>query len=141
VSDLKDVCQRFYKEVFDNRNLNAIDDFLTEDAVEHEAPPPGVDMPPGREGVKQLIGVYLAAFKPITVEVHEQYRDGATVINRVTMHAAHTGEFMGIPATGNKLAIEGIDIVRFAGDRMAEHWGHFDSAGLFAQLGVLPRMG
>lgn len=140
MSDLQDLCQRFYKEVFDNRDLSAIDEFVTEAAIEHEAPPPGVTLLPGRAGVKQLIGMYLTAFKPLTVEVHAQYRDGDTVINRVTFYGAHTGEFAGLPATGNKVVLDGIDIIRFEGDRMAEHWGQFDSAGMLMQLGVIPPM-
>lgn len=140
MSDLQDMCQRFYKEVFDNRDLSAVDEFLAEGVIEHETPPPGVTLQPGREGVKQLIGLYLGAFKPLTVEVHAQYRDGDTVINRVTFHGAHTGEFVGLPATGNKVVLDGIDIIRFEGNRMAEHWGHFDTAAMLMQLGVIPPM-
>jgi steroid delta-isomerase-like uncharacterized protein len=139
-TDLKDVVLRFYKEVFDNRNLGAIDELVTEDAVEHEKPPPGFVLKPGREGIKELVATYLDAFSPMSVQVHAQYVDGDTVVSRVTFNGKHTGEFAGIPATGNDLSIEGIDIIRCEGGRFAEHWGLFDGVTMLAQLGVLPPM-
>lgn len=141
MADLIDRTQRFYKECLDNRNVDALDEFLAEDIIEHEAPPPGLTLKPGREGVKELISYYLAAFKPLTVNVHEQYRDGDTVISRITFHGTHVADLGGIPATGKSATVEGIDIMRFKGDRVVEHWGQFDGISMLEQLGVLPPMG
>lgn len=140
MADLKDINQRFYKEVFENRNVDAVDDFLLENAIEHEQPPPGVEMKPGREGIKNFLKAYLDAFDSIAVEIHAQYQEGDTVVTRASFTATHTGTFGGIPATGKTSTIEGIDIVRFEGDKMAEHWGQLDIAGLLMQLGVMPPM-
>ncbi|MGZ4210016.1 MAG: ester cyclase [Actinomycetota bacterium] len=141
MADLKDLNRRFYKEVFENRNVDAIDELLAENAVEHEQPPPGVEMKPGREGVKEFIKAYLEAFGPFSVQIHEMYQDGDTVITRATFTATHKGTFGGIPATGKTASVQGIDIVRFEGDRMAEHWGQLDVVGMLTQLGVIPPMG
>ena len=107
----------------------------------HEQPPPGVTLKPGREGVKQLIEIYLEAFKPMTVQVHDQYQDGDTVVSRVSFTGTQVGDFAGLPATGKSFQVEAIDILRFEGDRMAEHWGQFDVVGMLTQLGALPPMG
>jgi hypothetical protein len=48
---------------------------------------------------------------------------------------------MGIPATGNRVAVEAIHIFRFEGGRMAEHWVARDDLGMMRQLagpGALP---
>ena len=140
MADQKDVVLRFFKEVFENGNLNAIDDLVVKDAIEHEPPPPGVQMKPGREGVKQLCKAYVDAFRPMTVNVHEIYQDGDTVITRTTYTGTHSGTFAGIPATGKTFSVEGIDIIRVEGDRTAEHWGQFDAVGMLTQLGVIPPM-
>ncbi len=50
----------------------------------------------------------------------------------------HSGEFMGIPATGKEVKISGIDITRFENGQSAEHWGQWDVAGMMVQLGVAP---
>ena len=140
MADLKDQTNRFYKEVFGNRNLAAIDELVADNAVEHEQPPPGVTLKPGREGVKQLIGAYFEGFNPLTAEVLDQYRDGNTVISRVQWSGTHSGTFAGIPPTGKTFSVEGIDIIRFDGDRSAEHWGQFDAVGMMTQLGLMPPM-
>lgn len=140
MSDLKDLNRRFYKEVFENRNIDAIDDLLTDDFVEHEEPPPGIELAPGAEGVKQLCRIYLGAFDPLSVDVHAHYQDGDTVISRITLKGTHSGEFLGIPASGKTFAIAGVDIIRFEGDRAAEHWGLFDTMAMLTQIGAIPEM-
>ena len=141
MADNKDLVRRFYKEVFENHNLAAVDDLLTEGSIDHQAPPPGLTIKPGREGVKEIIRVYLEAFNPLTVQVLDQYEDGDTVITRAQFSGTHSGSFAGIPATGKVSSVEGIDITRCEGGRMAEHWGQFDVVGLLTQLGVIPPMG
>jgi steroid delta-isomerase-like uncharacterized protein len=140
MADVKDQVLRFFKEVFDNRNIDAIDDLLTEDAIEHEQPPPGLVVKPGREGVKAIAKSYLDAFSPLTANVQNVYRDGDTVITRTVYTGTHTGTFAGIPATGKTFSVEGIDILRCEGDKLAEHWSQFDAVGMMTQLGLMPPM-
>jgi predicted SnoaL-like aldol condensation-catalyzing enzyme len=140
MADLKDQVLRFFKEVFDNRNLDAVDDLLTKGAIDHEQPPPGLVMPPGREGVKALIKVYLDAFSPLNANVQDVYQDGDTVITRTVYTGTHTGVFAGIAPTGKTFSVEGIDILRCEGDKLAEHWSQFDAVGMMTQLGLLPPM-
>jgi len=141
MADHKDTVNRFYKEVFENGNLDVIDDLVTKDCIDHEQPPPGIVAKPGPEGLKEIAGAYATGFKPMSVQVHTQYEDGDTVITRATFSGTHSGTFAGMPATGKSFSVEGIDIIRFEGDRMAEHWGQFDVVGMLTQLGVIPPMG
>jgi predicted ester cyclase len=140
MADLKDLNQRFNKEVFENGNLAAIDDLVAENVVEHQAPPPGFDVKPGREGVKQLIKLYLDAFSDWSVETHDLIQEGDKVVAHLTYTATHTGDFMGIPATKNRVPVEAIDITRYEGDKVAEHWGLIDSVAMLTGLGVMPKM-
>jgi hypothetical protein len=46
---------------------------------------------------------------------------------------------MGIPATGNPVSVNLIDITRFGDDGLArEHWGVADLLSMMQQLGVIP---
>jgi len=49
----------------------------------------------------------------------------------------HRGDFMGIPATGNRVTMEAIHIFRFDGGRMAEHWVARDDLGMMRQIGAV----
>jgi predicted ester cyclase len=64
--------------------------------------------------------------------------DGDACTIRFTMSGRHPGEFMGVPATGNDIALPGITILRFAGDRAVERFSQADMFGLMVQMGAIP---
>ena len=51
--------------------------------------------------------------------------------------ATHTGEYMGIPPTGNRVNFTGISIYRIEGGKIAESWGVSDLLGMMQQLGAV----
>jgi predicted ester cyclase len=46
---------------------------------------------------------------------------------------------MGVPASGNPVDINAIDIMQFRGDQCVAHWGVMDMAGAMAQMGAGPQ--
>ncbi len=60
------------------------------------------------------------------------------VVMRWRVCGTHRGEFMGIPATGRKVAMTGMTIGRMAGNKIIEGWTNWDLFALMQQLGVLP---
>jgi predicted ester cyclase len=57
---------------------------------------------------------------------------------RITIRGTHRGDFQGIPATGRRIRLSGIDLLRFEGEKIAERWGEFDDTELFKQIGATP---
>jgi predicted ester cyclase len=45
---------------------------------------------------------------------------------------------MGVPATGRDIALPGITILRFEGDRTVERFSQADMLGLLVQIGAVP---
>jgi predicted ester cyclase len=41
-------------------------------------------------------------------------------------------------ATGKKIKVSGMDILRVAGGKLLEHWDIDDTLGMMQQLGVIP---
>ncbi len=64
------------------------------------------------------------------------FAEGDRVAIRWTATATHTGELMGIPATGKSVSMNGIMIDRWVNGKVAEHWEQLDMMGLMQQLGV-----
>jgi predicted ester cyclase len=64
--------------------------------------------------------------------------DGATAAIRFTMAGRHVGEFIGAPASSNDIALPGITILHFDGDRVAERFSQADMLGLMVQMGAIP---
>jgi predicted ester cyclase len=59
-------------------------------------------------------------------------------VNRWTATDTHQGEFQGIAATGNRVEVTGIDIVRVADGQLTEGWVELDGLSWMQQLGVIP---
>ena len=133
--DNKADVRRFINEILVKKNIAAIDEYLSADYVEHDEMP-GVE--PGREGLKQMLGMYLGAFPDLGVQVEDMIAEGDKVVVRVRTTGTHTGDFMGIAATGKKIDIREIHIARMSGGKMLEHWGLTDNMTMFQQLGLAP---
>jgi predicted ester cyclase len=58
------------------------------------------------------------------------------VIPESTWSGTHEGDLFGIPGTGKPFAMNVIDIVRFDGEVVVEHWGVGDLAGMMQQVGL-----
>ena len=110
-----------------------IDRFMAEDFVEHEAIP-GMDNT--RETPRQLFTMMLAAFPDFRATVHDILQDGDKVVARVTFSGTHQGEFMGVPASGNQVQWDAIDIIQYRDDKAVAHWGVMDMAAAMAQMGA-----
>lgn len=117
----KAVVTRFNKEFIEKGDLHTFGELVPEDFVNRSAFAAGIS--PGREGVRDyIINVLHKALSDISVEIHEQIAEGDTVVTRKTITGMQTGEFMGRPATGNRLSMHLIDIVKLRNGKYAEHW-------------------
>jgi len=89
----------------------------------------------------QVRGFYQGIFRSFDspkLEFHEVLWDGDTCAIRFTMTGRHTSEFMGVPATGASIALPGITILHFRGDRCVERFSQADMLGLLIQIGAVP---
>ncbi len=77
------------------------------------------------------------AFPDGRMEIRDLIRDGNRLWCYWLSTGTHRAEYLGVPATGRRVAYEGVDIYRFAGDRIAECWAVPDVLTLLRQLGVV----
>ena len=125
----------FIKEVINNKNLNAANDLVAEDFIEH-VPFPGQE--PGREGLKFALQSMFTGFPDMTWTVHEQIAEGEKIVTRFTWTGTHKGNFMGIPPTNKTVEVWGVVIDVVKNKLFAESRIIMDSIGLLHQLGVMP---
>ena len=128
--DNKAVVLRFYEEVINGTDLDAIDELLTPDGVDHTFGSQSA------EEAKQFFGMLYQAFPDLRVEVNDVIAEGDLVAARVTYSGTHEGEFVGIPATGQQTQTSGVDFFRMQDGKQAEHWGGPNMASLLQQLGA-----
>lgn len=129
------VVDRINEEAFNRGNVDALDELVAEDFVEHD-PMPGASA--DREGLKAMVRAMREAFPDLHVDVEDQIVAGDKVVERWSCTATHEGEFMGIPATHRHVEVHGMDISRLRDGRLVEHWTQVDMVSLLEQLGAMP---
>jgi predicted ester cyclase len=60
------------------------------------------------------------------------------VVGRFVYRGTHTGEFMGIPASGTAVEMRSIDIWRVEDGMFVEHWDELNLLEVFQQIGAVP---
>jgi len=134
MSEAKEVVRKI-EEAWARNDLAGVSALVAPDIVNHDAPP---GFPPGLEGAKAGHGMFLASFPDRTMDIEQVIGDGDLVTVRTVVRGSHSGAaFLGIPATGKQVQVEGISIYRVAGGKAVEHWGLNDGIGLMMQLGAM----
>src|SRR5215510_12816928 len=123
---------RFNKEFIEGADINAFNDIIAPVFINQTAPP---GVPKGPEGVMYFFNHFLRpAFPDMRVEIQRQVAENDMVTTHKVFHATHKGDFMGIPATGKKLDIEVMDIIRLQNGKFVEHWNVVDWQQVITQL-------
>lgn len=88
--------------LFNRGELDRVEEFVTEDFVNHEAWP-GED--PGFEGFRLRLGRLRSAIPDIRMEVHEVVAGDDLVAYRATLSGTHRGELLGMAPTGRSFSV------------------------------------
>ena len=131
----KALARRFYEEVMNKKDVNAIDRLCAADFVDHTAMP---GQRPGIEGMKESFAMFMRAFPDLRVNIEAMIAEGDIVAARFTITATHSGELMGAPPTGRKVTMHGIDMIRIQAGKAIEAWHQGDDMTVLAGLGVNP---
>jgi steroid delta-isomerase-like uncharacterized protein len=122
-------------ETADKNDLTTFSEQLAPDIAVHL---PGMPGPLNRESLIQMMN---AMFLGLTQRQHvfeDQLAEGDKVVTRLTLHAVHTGEFQGMPATGKQIVVPQIAIHRIQNGKIAEVWVSSDDVSMMKQLGLMP---
>src|ERR687890_2023897 len=116
------LARRFLEARVAKRDLDAVDEMLAPDFVNHNRLLPG--QAPDREGYIRAISAYHAAFSPGHLIIEDQVAGGGKVVTRFVVHGPHDrGELMGVAPTGKVLTNRAIVIHRIVDGKIAEEWG------------------
>lgn len=128
----KHVVQRFNVEVIEGGSRLSFERLVAPDFVNRSAPP---GTPNGAESLWSTFqNVLRPGLSDLRVTIHDQVAEDGKVTTRKTITGRHSGELMGIAATGRPVVIDVIDIVRVQDGRYVEHWGINTLSNVLAQL-------
>lgn len=130
--EIKEIVQREVDEIWNQGNMDVVDELFATDFVNHDSNPPGVT---DLKGYKAWVVDWRAAFHDYHVEVNDLVAEGDKVGARCTVTGTHQGDFFTVPATGIQITMKMINIYRVADGKIAEVWRGYDLLGVGQQIG------
>jgi predicted ester cyclase len=125
----KALVRRFFEEVLNQGNLDAVDELVAPDYVDHGVPQGKYA---GREGLKRSVAKQLAASSDLHFHIKEQIAEGDKVITWVIGSGTHDrGDFFGLAPTGERMTMAFITISRVVEGKIVEEWGVSDSSAVW----------
>ena len=125
-----------YFEMINTPNPDLEDRFLAEDYINHED-----FVADGREANRQFWAAFFTGLPDVIVTMEDLVISGDRVVGRFTYRGTHTGDLVGIPASGKPVEMRSIDIWRVQNGMFAEHWDELNLMQVFQQIGALPQLG
>lgn len=129
--------ERYFGELMSEGKLEILTEIMDPGITFHipTQPKPFI----GYDAFRGFVGYLRNAFPDIRFTPENFVVDGAKVASRWQITGTHRGEFLGAPATGNKISDHGIDIFTIHQGRILSVEVNENDFGLMQQLGIIPR--
>jgi steroid delta-isomerase-like uncharacterized protein len=125
----RDPVARFYAEVINDHRLDALDELVADEFVEH-----GTRPLVGRDAFRGFLVALATGLPDVSLEVEDWITEGDRVVARCHVTGTQTGELFGYAPTGRRIGWGAIHIWRIADGRLAERWAQADMVGIIDQL-------
>lgn len=131
--DNKATVRHFIEQVVNTGNLEAMDQFVAQNIVDHNNPP---DAPQGIEVYKQHLAAVRQTYGNFYLTIEAQLAEGELVVTRVTARGTHQNEWFGLKPSGKLITLTGINIDRVVEGKIVEHWGEANTLAALLQMGA-----
>ena len=134
--DNKSIVRRLYEEVWNQRKLAVADELLSASHALQDPNLPGSQV--GPELYKQRVAELIRGFPDLRFTIEDTIAEREKFVACWTFCGTHQGEFMGVPATGKKVSVEGVTIHHFKNGKILDSYTRWDALGLLQQVGAIP---
>jgi steroid delta-isomerase-like uncharacterized protein len=121
-------------ERFRGGELATIDELCDPGLVDHN---PAPDHEPTLAGFKHKVAGFRVSFPDLEYDLQDIVASGDTVATRWIVTGSQQQKFMGIPATGQAVRVEGMNFYRLKDARVTDIWTQFDGVAMLQQLGAI----
>jgi len=123
---------RRFAEAINEKDLTALNDLMAPDFVDPDQQLRGL------ESFKKYESMFIKGFPDMHLTIKDIIAKDDKVWTRIEVTMTHTGEFRGIPPTGNKIKLKSFMIWRIAdGKIVARESQVWDFMDFFKQIGVI----
>lgn len=123
-------------EVLDLINSGNLDEAMERYALNYVYHGPGGQELRGRDGIRELWELFLAAFPDLVSTVDEAICNRDKVAVRWTVRGTHTGEFLGASPSNKTIELPITEVFRVENGMLVEAWDQYDRLHLLEQIGA-----
>ena len=127
----KEIIEKYSKRIWEDKDLKAIDDLFTKDAMIHSP----LNTTTGRITMKEVVEKWLTAFPDLTVDWQDFIAEGDKVVSRWRATGTHLGGFFDTSPSHQEISYSGVTIYTLNQQgRVIEYWALVDIHAIMAQL-------
>ena len=131
----EDIARQYVADVFTGSNAERARDYFTADVAWHGG---ALGTVTGVDTVVPVLGGFIGALSDIQATVQDTIASNDLVALRLVVTATHTGNLLGVPATGRPIRWDAVDIYRVTDDgKIGEQWAFEDLAAILSQVGAI----
>src|SRR5580698_2329606 len=123
-----------FSEAVNTGKFELFEEAVSAQNVDHD---PAAGQVQGPQGYRAYFSGLRTAFPDLKVSLETLVADEDSIAFAYTITGTQSGPLSGIPPTGKKIKIRGVQISKFKDGKMVERWGSSDELGLLQQLGVM----
>jgi steroid delta-isomerase-like uncharacterized protein len=126
----------WFEEVWRKGRPEAIDEMVADDAVMHGLGEADAVVR-GGAGFKPFVERMRGAFPDVDIRPVQMIEEDDLIATRWVATMTHRGDQLGVPATGRRVTVTGMTIVRLRDGKIVEAWNNYDQLSLLQQIGAL----
>ncbi len=131
-ADLERIARAWYEDGYNSGDPSRLRDFLADDVADDG---PNLADTEGPEALMASMQAVLDGFPDVHYTVDRVLTDAPYAVVLWSATGTHDGEFLGVPASGNRAEWSGIRVVRIECGRIAATWAELDQVGRLQQIG------
>ena len=125
------ILERFFKEVWNDKRVDRIYEFLSPDVVSHfeHDSLKGIDI-----WVEAFYQVMIKAIPDFHIEIVDIIAKGEIVVTRWNVRGTHMGELMDVPPSGETIEFSGMSWIKMVDGKMSDTWNTWDMSYFIRKL-------
>jgi steroid delta-isomerase-like uncharacterized protein len=128
----RELIENYFRVVWMEGNWDRVHDFVASDYVNHGSlsghPTTSID------DSRRLVAAMEAVFPDLKYDLPVVVASDGWAARHWRAKATHQGEFMNVPATGERVELQGMVFSRIVDGKIREEWRIVDNSGLLEQL-------
>jgi steroid delta-isomerase-like uncharacterized protein len=129
------IAREFFALVFNGRDAERARDYFTSDIVWHGG---ALGTVSGVDTIVPILAGFIGSLDDIHAEEQDAIASDDLVALRLVVTGVHTGNLLGVPASGRRIQWDAVDIYRINDDgKISEQWAFEDMAAILSQVGAI----